>query len=229
LQSTILRSIVYSLLAQNADFGARQETIALRKRAFANPDPMIKVAFDTRRIDQETEFNPRRGLQNYNRSEQFLTAATADKIVHLQKLRRIAEGVKEKYGREPEWQDSYARILLNTLNQALNKDPGETQASIGSLDYVEELLFTRYRLDMETIAKYADETLRDIVLNKDEALIRKGVLMPVPETTKSISVQGYDTLLDKLFSVKATAENPNIERTITITIKDSIGDIKKSG
>lgn len=228
MQATV-RSVIYSLLVQGASFGIRRELISIRKQAFIGPNPLIKVAFDTRRIDQETQFNPRRGLQNYNRSEQFLTQVTAEKIVQLSKLRSIVEELKEKYGREPEWQDSYCRILLNTLNQALNSDPGETQASIGSLDYVEELLFTRYRLDMDGISKYADDTIRDIVLNKDEKLLRKGTLMPTKENNKTIAIQGYDTLLDKLFNVKATPDQPSIERTITITIKDSIGDIKKSG
>jgi hypothetical protein len=230
MQSALIRSVILSLMSQGAVFGTRRELISLRKQAFDAANPLVKVAFDTRRIDQETEFNPRRGLQNYSRSEAFLNEANAGKLVQLKKLRGIVEALKTTYGREPEWQDSYCRVLLNTLNQSLNKDPGETQASIGSLDYVEEMLFTRYRLDMDSIAKYADNTLRDIVLNKDEVLLRKSDLMPAKEKPNNLMItQGYDTLLDKLFSVKATSENPNVERSITIIIKDSIADLKKSG
>ena len=35
--------------------------------------PLTKLAFDTRRIDQDKEYNPRRGLQHYQRSEEFVS------------------------------------------------------------------------------------------------------------------------------------------------------------
>ena len=34
--------------------------------------PLTKIAFDTRRIDQENDYNPRQNLQYYHRSEPFI-------------------------------------------------------------------------------------------------------------------------------------------------------------
>lgn len=220
---------VYELISQGSnEIKNRKQSMLLRHSIISslNNEPLIKVAFDTRRINQETDYNPRRGLQNYHRSEQFITQANIQKIENFKKLKDILDSLKDKYGREPEWQDSYCRVLLNTLDKALrvkqgNIDFGETQPSIGSFDYVEELLFTRYRLDLNSIAASKEEDLKNILLSKDENLIRKNS-MPQEITKKEIMTQSYDTLIDKLFGVCATKENPDIERTITITIKDKI-------
>jgi hypothetical protein len=209
----------------------RQRGIASRKTAIDRIDGrLVKLAFDTRRINQETDYNPRRGLQNYNRSEQFIDEARAAKISNFTKLKNIVDKLKAKYGREAEWQDSYCRVLLNTLNTALrinqnDNDFGETQASIGSFDYVEELLFARYRLDTTAINKYGEEQLQNIILGKDEALIRK-IDIPKYEITRGdVLSQPYDALLDKLFNgVRASKDNKTVERSVTITIRDTFLD-----
>lgn len=231
---------IYELISQGSEWTAvHHEGVSLRKIALEQlNEGLVKVAFDTRRINQETEYNPRRGLQNYHRSEQFVSTAQAEKLTNLSRLKIILDELKQAYGREPEWQDSYCRVLLNTLNKTLRTDQqdgdfGENQPSVGSLDYVEELLFTRYRLDINSISKFGSDELVDILLRKDEALTRKGMLTPYVEKPKplmtnseitkhDVVVQSYDALIDKLFGVYATQENPEIERTVTITIKDKI-------
>lgn len=220
---------IYQIIAEGSEKAlARREGLALRKIALDSilNGAIVKIAFDTRRINQETDYNPRRGLQNYNRSEQFMTDANSQKITNFTKLKNILGELKTKYGREPEWQDSYSRVLLNTLDIALRTnqndgDFGETQSSIGSFDYVEELLFTRYRLETNSISKYGEEQLRNIILSKDESLIRKTDIPKYEITKRDVSTQPYDSLMDKLFNgVRASRENPEVERTVTITIKD---------
>jgi len=221
---------LYQLISRGTEnVGARRRSIILRKQglnSLLSGNGFTKVAFDTRRIDQETEYNPRRGLQNYNRSEQFLTQATANKISSLSKLHGILEGLKDKYGKDPEWQDSNVRVLLNTLNSGLRTsthdgDYAEAQPGVGSLDYIEELLDMRYRLRLENIDKWAESKIKEVILSKDEDLEKKHDNNSVEITNHDVASKTYDTLLEKLFGgIRATKDNPEVERTVTITIKD---------
>lgn len=208
---------------------ARKQSMELRKaglEAFTAPQGFNKVAFDTRRMDQETEYNPRRGLQNYNRSEAFLSEALGEKIKSFAKLRNILEELKVQYGKEHEWQDSNARVLLSTLDKGLrieqkDGDYAVGQPAQGSLNYIEELLHMRYRLGFDNLVRMGSNELKKIILSKDENLIRKDVNQALEITKADVGSQTYDTLMEKLFgNVRASAENPEVERTVTITIKD---------
>jgi hypothetical protein len=218
------------VFGSSKDIYSRKESISLRKDSLNSliNSGFKKIAFDTRRINQEIDFNPRRGLQNYHRSEKFISEATSQKIKNFLKLKKVLQDLKDKYGREPEWQDSYARVLLNALEKSLrieekDGDYAEGQPGIGSFDYLEELLYVRYRLDMNNIQSMSEEKLKKVILDKDENLTHTD---PNAATTceiskRDIATQSYDTLLEKLFGgVKATAENPEVERTVTITIRD---------
>lgn len=223
-------SELYQLISSGSEsLPARKQAILLRKaglKAYTSSEGFTKVAFDTRRIDQETEYNPRRGLQNYNRSEAFLTEAVGRKLVHLAKLRNVLESLREEFGREHEWQDSNARVLLATLNNGLRAglndgDYATTQPAQGSLDYIEELLHVRYRLGFDDLSRMSDLELRKAILSKDEEITRKGVHQALEITKGDVQKQSYDTLMDKLFSgCRASEDNPDVERTITITIRD---------
>lgn len=223
-------SEIYSLISGGMKNNpSRKESIILRKAgldAFTSDKGFTKIAFDTRRINQETEYNPRRGLQNYNRSEAFISQGLSEKLINLSKLRRVLGSLKLEYGKEHEWQDSYARVLLSTLDKGLRTDQmdgdfSEAQPSMGSLDYIEELLDVRYRLRPENLSKMSESDLRHIILAKDEELTRKDVNQALEITKHDIGTKSYDTLMDKLFDgVKATKEHPEVERTVTITIKD---------
>ena len=225
--------IYYLISSGSSEIAVRKDMSKFRKQilnSFDNSDGFKKVAFDTRRINQETDFIPRRGLQNYHRSEAFLSEATSNKIQNFAKIKRGLENLKEKYGKEPEWQDSYARILLNSIDRGIRTnlndgDYAENQPGVGSLDYLEEMLFARYKLDMNSIATKSEDELNKIILAKDENLIHKNIVAPVTKT--EIITQGYDSLLEKLFgNVRASKENPEIERTVTITIKDKFVEQK---
>jgi hypothetical protein len=221
---------LYDLISQGAqEAHTRKLSMQLRKAGFKaalSDHGFTKVAFDTRRIDQETEFNPRRGLQNYNRSEAFITEAMSQKIQNFSKLRKVLGGLKQVYGKEPEWQDSNARVLLTTLDNGLRTanndgDFTENQPGMGSFDYIEELLHVRYRLAFDDLTKLGEADLKRVILAKDEELTHKGASQELEITKSDVATKSYDTLLEKLFGgVKATKENPEVERTVTITIKD---------
>jgi hypothetical protein len=208
---------------------ARKQGIQLRKAGFAaytSPGGFNKLAFDTRRIDQETEYNPRRGLQNYSRSEAFLSEGLGEKIKNLAKLRNVLEDLRKEFGKEHEWQDSNARVLISTLDNGLRTiekdgDYATNQPAQGSLDYIEELLHVRYRLSGDDLAKLSARDLKRVILSKDEELTRKDVKQALEITKGDVATQSYDTLMEKLFgNVRATADNPEVERTVTITIRD---------
>lgn len=220
-------SAIYELIAKGSQgILQRQQSIQLRKNAMFGG--MIKVAFDTRRIDQELEFNPRRGLQNYNRSEQFITESMSNKIIGFRKIKEVLDDIKSDFEKNAHWQDSYARVLCGTVDQVLrvnqkDGDYSDHQPSMGSFNYLDELLQLRYRINHDDINKFSNKQLRKIILDKDEDLINRENKV---EIKKSDIKESYDTLLEKLFGgVKATEENPSVERTITITIKDSIKDV----
>lgn len=207
---------------------SRKQGMILRKaglESFASETGFKKLAFDTRRIDQETEYNPRRGLQNYSRSEAFITEAVSQKLANLSKLRGVLEGLRHDFGKNHEWQDSNARVLLSTLDKGLRTgindgDYALSQPAQGSLDYIEELLHVRYRLALNDLTKLGENDLRRVILSKDEELIERDAVKAVI-TKSDVATQTYDTLMEKLFGgVRATAENPEVERTVTITIKD---------
>jgi hypothetical protein len=221
---------LYNLISRGTEnVSSRKLSLKLRKSGFesaVNNIGFTKLAFDTRRIDQETEYNPRRGLQNYNRSEAFITEAMSQKIINFSKLRKVLVGLKEVYGKEPEWQDSNARVLLSTLDNGLRTitkdgDFTESQPGMGSFDYIEQLLHMRYRLGFDNLANMNEEELKRVILGKDEELTHKDSSKVLEITKSDVAKQGYDTLLEKLFgNVRATADNPNIERIVTISIKD---------
>src|ERR1022692_4222517 len=95
---------IYDLISNGSEnIAIRNQSRTLRKIAFGNFCPkegFKKIAFDTRRIDQETEYNPRRGLQNYNRSEPFISEDLAQKIKNFAKLRDVLNELETIYGRE---------------------------------------------------------------------------------------------------------------------------------
>ncbi len=224
---------IFELLAEGVrDIPEREKSAQLRKSAlaqFAAGQGFTKVAFDTRRIDQETEYNPRRGLQNYNRSQAFLSQTMADKLNNFTKLQRALVELQGEHGKSHQWQDSNARVLLSTLDAGLRTiqkdgDYSDTQPALGSFDYIEELLHVRYRLTFDSLQKMGIQELKRVILSKDEELLHKEADLgnnAFRITRGDVGSQTYDTLMEKLFgNVRASAENPEVERTVTITIKD---------
>jgi hypothetical protein len=220
----------YQLISSGiCDIPTRNRSIELRKAILKDAlskDGFKKVAFDTRRIDQGLDINPRRGLQNYHRSEAFLSEAISQKLKNFSKLKKVLDKMKSKYEREPAWQDSYARVLHSTLSKGLRSeqkddDFTDNQPGVGNLDYIEELLHVRYRLTFDDLTNLSEDNLEKRILDKDEELSHKDVQNALEFSKRDVATQSYDTLLEKLFgNIHATKENPEVERTVTITIKD---------
>ena len=224
---------IASNLAKNKDEAIKMRKKALRSIALKQDSGFKKVAFDTRRIDQEEAFNPRRGARFYQRSEPFVSEGMEGKLKNLLKLHEAVQELKQEYGKEFEWQDSNARILLNTLDNGLRIKQGdgdfsESQPAQGGLNYIEQLLYVRYKLGYDEISTMSKEALKKTVLAKDEMLTRKDIYhSAVYGENKHSEIiktnQDNQNLIEKLFgNVKASKENPNIERTVTITIKDRL-------
>jgi hypothetical protein len=222
---------LYNLISRGTQgVDARKQSRQLRKAALdsvVSGQGFRKLAFDTRRIDQETEYNPRRGLQNYNRSEAFLSEGVAQRVKNFAKLRNVLLGLKNVYGKEREWQDSNARILLTAIDKGIRTDQNDgdfathNQPGVGSFDYLEELLAMRYRLSYDDLVRMGEMDLSKVILSKDEDLTRKDVKQALEITKSDVTNKGYDSLIEKLLEgCKASAENPDVERTITITIRD---------
>jgi hypothetical protein len=244
---------IYELISRGTkNVPNRNQSIKLRKEVFAqlSTPGFTKLAFDTRRIDQETEYNPRRGLQNYLRSESFVSDSIAKKVMAFTKLANLLDKLKIEYGKEPEWQDSYTRVLHSAINKGLKNtetqnDYSDAQPSMASLDYLDELIDVRYRLNCDNLIAMDESSLRTAILKKDDLLTKKAVLIQGEVTTTEVISSSYDQMVDKmlktmaavmhkddlaskLFDVKATADGKGIERTITIKIRDEVLDDNKS-
>lgn len=229
-----MQNFVKEILAQineikiNAE--KRKESAAFRANALKNTNnTLIKNAFDTRFINQETDFISRRGLQNYNRSEQFISEGVSFKLKLFKKLKECLDDIYDQYGKEPEWQDSYCRILKNTLDKALRVDQNDqefstTQPSVGNLEYITELLYVRYRIDINLLKEKNKEDIKSIILKKDEELIKTNAKQS-KVTKHDVSNNSHYDFLEKLLSgLKADKDNKSVQRSITITVKDEYLD-----
>lgn len=255
---------IYDLISSGMENSpSRKQSFAIRRKALSSIESkFIKIAFDTRRINQETDYNPRRGLQNYHRSEQFVSDSLSIKLEAFTKILKVVNSIKLEYGRDPEWQDSYTRILASAINKGLRTDQldgdfSDAQPSVASLDYLQELMYVRYRMTPEDLISTGETQIRKILLNKDEILSRKGMGQSHIISPSDVTKYSYDNMIDKilvssnekeepkksfpisqiqptpihiqtesglgkLFEVKATPDSPEVERTVTITIKDKI-------
>jgi hypothetical protein len=240
MNALVQASEIYNLISRVSEqIGTRKQARHLRNVALetvSSGDGFTKLAFDTRRIDQETEYNPRRGLQNYSRSEAFISEGLAQRVKNFSKLRNVLNELKQTYGKEHEWQDSNARVLLTSIDNGLrtginDEDFATNQPGVGSFDYLDELLNVRYRLSHDDLNRLGAADLKKAILSKDEELIHKDVKQALEITKTDVARQGYDALMEKLFSVSAPTDGqPVVERSITITIRDSFPDkLNKQG
>lgn len=219
------KDLVSKILVVRSNINERQESFLFRKEASENTNTFVKLAFDTRKFNSETDFISRRNLQNYNRSEQFISEGMNLKLKNFKKLYDVVLDIFDLYGKTPEWQDSYARILKNNLDKTfrseINDDEhSESQKSLGSLNYLMDLIYVRYRITIDDLKDKTNDELKKIILKKDSELYDA---KPEKITKHDVAVSNYGDLLEKLFGgVKADKNNPNVERTVTITIKDRL-------
>lgn len=253
----------YSVIARilSSD-NTRSECAKLRRMAYADltrDSGFTKIAFDTRRVDQAVAFVPRRNLQNYHRSEKFVGEEVTAQINSFMKVKKAMDTIKARYAGHPAWLDSYCRVLSATVDSTLRVDQKDGDFSKSQMDYLNELLYVRYRINPEELATASEEKILNTILAKDESLMSDAVFafqgekqefnsygvdlnkshvsrgapvfVQAPAPVQPTSPQEF--WLDKLIGeVKANKDNKIVERTITITIKDSVAneeDIEKKG
>lgn len=238
---------IYTLIkSASNNLAIRNNTKLLREEFFQEFKPLKKMAFDTRRIDQDKDYNPRRGLQHYSRSDDFVSEEDIVKINNIKKLKNITALLHEIFNKDDAWHDSFSKTLYTGLENAVNDfnklgNFSTDQKSLTGLHYIEQLLNIRYGINL-TNMNINDNEILNIILKKDEELLNKfnklnlsnvklGVEPPsnletistALPTRKEVAEVPYHTLIEKLFGeVKATVDNPNVERSITITIKDKL-------
>ena len=126
----------------------KQAAHELRKKHILNAKAtgIVKMAFDTRRVNQDTTYIARRNLQTYHRSEAYIDNDSSKKIKTFFKVKTAVDSIKEDFNGDPEWLDSYARILSCALDRTLRIDQKDFDFFKPQLDYLQELLYLRYRL-----------------------------------------------------------------------------------
>lgn len=203
-----------------------------------NKPGIKKFAFDTRRVDQELSRNPRINLQYWHRSEAFITESDEHKLRIFAKLMKELTSIKKDFGAQPEWFESYARILHDNVYRILRVKEGDLDIFKPQLSYLEQLIFARYNLSMEELSKLDTIDLRKKILAKDESLLKRGAYLeetglPVSQAengNKQIVIDGNGNNNTQENIINAIFGNNNIrreseletERTITITIKDKV-------
>jgi hypothetical protein len=154
----------------------RVDSKELRVSALQNlAQPIVKNAFDTRRMNQDTDFNPRRNLQHYHRSTPFISKDAGEQLKTFFKLKIAVDSIKEDFTGDSDWLDSYARILSTALDRTLRVEQKDMDFFQPQMDYLNEMLYLRYRLNEEDITKMSETELKSIILNKDEKLFHKQI------------------------------------------------------
>jgi hypothetical protein len=188
---------------------------------------IVKQAFDTRRINQETQLNPRRGAQYYQRSEPFLRQEMTKKVNTFNKIKTAVDDIKSQYIGSTEWLDSNCRVLSEAVNRTLRVEQRDMDYSDTQLDYLTELLYLRYRLGMDEINSSNTHELKMKILAKDEKLTNS-LYKNSNYVSAPIQQSGVDQFFGKLLDgVKASVDNKDVERSLTLTVRDKINDIKK--
>lgn len=208
-----------------------------RKKALQTlAQPIVKNALDSRRIDQEETRSPRRGLQYYHRSDEFVSEDLQRKLNTFSRLMTVLDNIKDNYGKENAWHDSYARELYNHTERALRLKVADGDYHEPQLAFLEQLIYARYRLSMEEIDRMDKVLLKKAILKKDEDLEKRGVYI---EHTGGLEKESTGPLvIDSNNSKGSTQQNlveaifgnnnfrrdgeRKVERTITIKITDNV-------
>jgi hypothetical protein len=196
--------------------------------------PFNKFAMDKRRIDEE-ERNPRKNLQTWNRSQQFIDAQKHKRMTTFARLMDPLNNIKTAYGTQPEYFDSYARKLHDLVTRALRVKEADQEIYTPQLNYLEQLLDARYRLSMEDVHGMDKKTLESRILSKDEDLLRRGSYLDATsyeDNTPQVVVKDGDKGIAQESIINAIFGNnkfrrdgeKKVERTITITIRDEVMD-----
>jgi len=234
-QSTIPSNLSYKVASRQE---SPQITQNARVAALGNyQTTFVKRAFDTRRTNQDTERNPRTNLQYWNRSQEFIEEEDQRKVDIFAKLLSPLNDIKAEYGNQPEYLESYARKLHELVSRALRVEQDDQEYYRPQFDYLEQLLFNRYRLSMEELSLIKKADIKKMILKKDEDLKKRGQYLK--ETDDGLSKQSQqvlvkdgdgktaqESLVNAIFGNNGFRRDgeKTVTRTITITIKDEAQD-----
>jgi hypothetical protein len=153
---------------------------------------------------------------------------------------RPLKEIRDKFGNQPEYFESYARVLYNALNQILKVRKSDIDIFKPQLSYLEQLLYARYRLSMDNIAGASLPQLKEVILSKDEKLLKRGVFMHLTggddDKVKTGNSQPQSIVIkdgngamaqkgvaDAIFGSNLRKDGEKtVERVITIRIRDSV-------
>ncbi len=213
-----------------------------RKAAFLrlySATPIKKYAFDSRRTDQDSDRNPRHNLQYYSRSQQYIDEEDQKRLESFARLVRPLEAIKKKFGSSPEYFQSHSRKLRESVKTILKVRESDMDIFRPQMDYLEQLLYARYRISAEDLEKMSAEKLQEKILSKDEDLLKRGSFMHVTsdggdDNKKQANMlkDGDKTGITENSIVNAIFGNNKfrrdgentVERTITITVRDEVID-----
>lgn len=207
---------------------------------------MVKNAFDTRRINQDTTRNPRKSAQFYVRSSPFISEATQEKINKFAKLLDVLESIKKDYEGDPSYLESYAKSMYDHTTRILRVGINDGDYSEDQLRYLEQILDSRYRISLAQIDELDSFQLKTAIISKDEKLMKRGLIRnnivknydsniqakPEQEVnlgstaavgiTKAVKPESSAGELTSLFGIPRLIHDTekSAQRTITITIKD---------
>lgn len=216
-------------------------TRSARKAAFLrlySSGPIRKYAFDARKTDQDSERNPRHNLQYYSRSQQYIDEEDQKRLESFARLVKPLDAIKEKFGSHPEFFDSHARKLRENVQTILKVRESDMDIFRPQMDYLEQLLYARYRISAEDLEKMSSKMLQDRILSKDEDLLKRGSFMHVTGDPKDDKQKRANILVKDSDGGKITQDSivnaifgnnefrrdgeKKVERTITITIRDEV-------
>lgn len=191
--------------------------------------PIKKVAFDTRRINQHTERNPRTNAQYWNRTDPFITKESQEKINVFSKLMSVLKEIKGQYGSSPEFHESYARVLHDDVERILRVKIGDNDIAEPQLAYLEQIMFLRYRLSMDDILNNNNVDIKRSILEKDENLLKRGLFMSETKSKRgdtkvvksnSDNNEKYTAAISSFLdsSILKNSLDGKKQKTITITI-----------
>lgn len=191
-------------------------------------EELKKVAVDTRKFNQETERNPRTSIQNWLRSEQFVDDNLRDKINIFAKLLAPLEELKTAYGDQPEWHESYSRVLLDHVTRILRVKEADLDIFKPQVSYLEQLLFARYRISMMELAKMNSRAIKESVLKKDEALTKKSMYLALTDSENRASEKRGNSTPSQPIIIKDSDGKLNQENIINALFGGG-GEFRKPG
>jgi hypothetical protein len=198
------------------------QTKRIERKAKLTNFKMVKIAFDTRMFKPDLDVHPNKSMQNFHSSQIKLNATISNKLTQLKRVYGITEILKQEFQREKEYQDSYIRSLNHQLYRTLRikeADAGysDAQHALNSINYVEELLYTRYRLTLDEIEKMSDKNLRDHLIKLDVNLLHLDpIVNPKEYKVAKNDESTYSETISKLLQAPEDSEK---EITIRVSNK----------